>query len=194
MGFFELNDLNLPAIPWKQYTPSVKLDEKKLWTIRSAIDRGNDLNLPRLVGKNALEAKKFADDLYDKIGQKGMVIYYPYFKAYKSGTLNVFENKFIIEAVNKDLWNLVTNQDLDVSLTYNSNMELINVYGNENFMSEAELKEICSSVNIIKRNFKNQLLEGRSILLEWSFACDTDINNEPIGNKYLVFYELRTVD
>jgi len=29
----------------------------KLWTIRSVVNRGDDLNLPRLAGKNAVEAK-----------------------------------------------------------------------------------------------------------------------------------------
>lgn len=193
MGLFELNDLDLPTIPWKQYDPSVKLNENELWTIRSAVNRGNDLNLPRLIGKSASEAKKFADNLYNKLGLGGMVIYYPYFNAYKSGTLNVFADKFIIEAVNKDLWNLVTNQDMEVSLTYNLEMNLIYKYGNENFLSESELKDLISNLGIIRKNFRDELLEGKSVLLEWSFAYNSDIAGKPIGDKYLVFYEIRTI-
>lgn len=37
----------------------------------------------------------------------------------------------------------------------------------------------------IKKIFRNQLMEGRSVLLEWSFACDVDISIEAIGDKYL---------
>ena len=101
MGFFELKASSLPTIPWEIYTPEVNLDSEKLWTIRSAINRGNDLNLPRLVGKKASEAKPFADKLCRELEEKGIVIYYPYFIAHKSGTLNVYSDKIIIEAVNK---------------------------------------------------------------------------------------------
>ena len=75
MGFYELKESSLPTIPWQLYTPSVQLDNTKLWTIRSAVNRGDDLNLPRLVGKNAVEAKQFADNLYEKLRDKGIVIY-----------------------------------------------------------------------------------------------------------------------
>ena len=43
MGFLELKEMSLPSIPWKQYTGNEKLDEKYLWTIRSAVYRGEDL-------------------------------------------------------------------------------------------------------------------------------------------------------
>ena len=67
MGFLELKEMSLPSIPWKQYTGNEKLDEKYLWTIRSAVYRGEDLNLPRLVGEDAENATKFAENLLDKI-------------------------------------------------------------------------------------------------------------------------------
>ena len=63
MGFLELKDMRLPSIQWKQYTGNEVLSNNFLWTIRSAVYFGNDLNLPRCVCKNAEEAKKFADDL-----------------------------------------------------------------------------------------------------------------------------------
>ena len=62
MGFLEWKEMSLPSIPWKQYTGNEKLDEKYLWTIRSAVYRGEDLNLPRLVGEDAENATKFAED------------------------------------------------------------------------------------------------------------------------------------
>lgn len=87
------------------------------------------MNLPRLVGKTADEAKIFADELYKKIGNNGIVIFYPYFVAHKSGTLNISYDNIIVEAVNKDLWNLVTNQDLDVSLSYSYDGTLLSYHG-----------------------------------------------------------------
>ena len=83
MGFLELKEMSLPSIPWKQYTGNEKLDEKYLWTIRSAVYRGEDLNLPRLVGEDAENATKFAENLLYKLGNNGMVIFYPYFIANK---------------------------------------------------------------------------------------------------------------
>ena len=111
MGFLELKEMMLPSIPWKQYTGNEELSDDFLWTIRSAVYRGDDLNLPRSVGKDADESKKFADDLLRKINDNGMVIYYPYFVAKKSGTLEVRRDCVVIEAVKDDLWNLVTYSD-----------------------------------------------------------------------------------
>ncbi len=193
MGFYELKASSLPTIPWEIYTPDVQLDDTKLWTIRSAVNRGNDLNLPRLVGKNALEAKQFADKLYNELCEKGLVIYYPYFVAHKSGTLNVFYDKVIIEAVNKDLWNLVTHQDVDVSINFDSEMRVSSISGNEHFLSDEEINKLMINARKVKHIFRDCLLEGKSILLEWSYASNCSINNDIDNEQYLVFYEARTV-
>lgn len=193
MGFYELKESSLPTIPWQLYTPSVQLDNTKLWTIRSAVNRGDDLNLPRLVGKNAVEAKQFADNLYEKLRDKGIVIYYPYFIAHKSGTLNVFYDKTIVEAVKKDLWNLVTLQDVDVSIKFDSEMNITDIHGNVNFFEVKEINELLSNVKKIRHIFREDLLEGKSILLEWSYASNCNTNNEVVDEQYLVFYEARTI-
>ena len=89
LGFYELRESALPAIQWREYSDETILDNKKLWTIRSAVYRGSDLNLPRKVGCSSTEGMKFALDLKRKMGDGGIVIYYPYFIAIKSGTLTV---------------------------------------------------------------------------------------------------------
>lgn len=193
MGFYELRASSLPTIPWEIYTPDLQLDTTKLWTIRSAVNRGDDLNLPRLVGESAIEAKQFADELYKQLDEKGIVICYPYFVAHKSGTLNVFYNKIVIEAVKKDLWNLVTLQDVEVSINLDSNMNVTSIYGNTDFLNDKELDELLSNVKKIKHIFRDNLLEGKSILLEWSYASNCNIYKEPIDEQYLVFYEARTI-
>ena len=192
MGFFELKDMDLPSIPWKEYNTTVKLDPSVLWTIRSAVYQGDDLNLPRLVGKDSVDSKLFADNLIDKIQGTGMVIYYPYFIAEKSGTLCVDTEKEIIEAVSGDLWNFVSDGDREVSIIHNDNETTY--IGNELFFSESELNEILSHVNTIRKLFRNSLLEGKSVLLEWSYAYKSDKQKNKIGDKYLVFYEVRTIN
>ena len=192
MGFYELRDLSIPTIPWKEYKPGTILSDKYLWTIRSAVIRGNDLNLPRMVGKPAEEATAFANDLYKRINHNGLVIYYPYFIAHKSGTLNIFLDKIVVEAIKNDLWNLVTNQDLDVSLVFNRQDEIISSYGDEKFLSADEIKLLLKYSKKIMGIYRNEILDGNTILLEWSIASSCDINKTPIDDPYLVFYEVRT--
>jgi hypothetical protein len=80
MGFYELKSLSIPTAPWKLFSADTVLDPELLWTVRVATAAGNDLNLPRAVGVEAGEANQkgmaFAEEFYNK----GMVIYYPYFK------------------------------------------------------------------------------------------------------------------
>lgn len=116
MGFYELKQSGLPCIPWKEYTKEVTLDPDILWTIRTAIFKGKDINLPRCVGMHALKAAKFANDLKDKLKDNGIVVYYPFFVADKSGNLVVSQGDVVIEAVYKDLWNLTTDGRRDVTV------------------------------------------------------------------------------
>lgn len=192
MGFLELNEMRLPSIPWKRYTGNEQFDDEYLWTIRSAIYRGNDLNLPRSVGKSAEESKKFADSLLKKIDDKGIVIYYPYFIAKKSGVLEVRREQVIIEAVKDDLWNLVTYSDCEVTAIFTEGQEPQYI-GNVNFLSENEQEQLIKHVAEIRKLFRNDLIVGKSVLLEWSFAVSCNKDKEPIKDEYLVFYEARTV-
>lgn len=191
MGFYELQAADLPSIYWKEYTGLEILDENLLWTVRTAIFSGNDLNLPRIVGASATEATQFADNLLTSFGKKGMVIYYPYFIAKKSGTLNVYKDLVIIEAVKDDLWNLVTFSDREVTIRVNG--DVIQIDGNVDFLSENERKKLLFYVPKIRQLFRDEMIEGESILIEWSFAFNCNLEKSIIGEEYLVFYEMRTV-
>lgn len=191
MGFFELRDSGLPTIPWREYTGTEVLQPDLLWTVRSAVYRGADQNLPRVVGVTAEEAETFARDLHDRLKDAGMVVYYPYFIANKSGTLNVFQNRAIIEAVPKDLWNLVTYSDRTV--TYEFSEEGVMADGDRTFLSEEELSQITKGIPTIRKSFRDELLEGKSVLLEWSLAQNSDLDSRPVGEEFLVFYEMRTI-
>lgn len=191
LGFYELKDSVLPTIPWKEFNKEVKLDSNILWTVRSAVYRGEDLNLPRAVGVNASEAYMFASELYDRMKNRGIVVYYPYFLAEKSGNINIFMDKIVIEAVKDDLWNLVTYSDRDVTIEVTENDIVYN--GDEKFFSEDELDELILNARKAKQMFREDLLEGKSAMLEWSFAYPSNLKKERDGEKYLVFYEARTV-
>lgn len=191
LGFYELKDSRLPSIEWREYKPGTVLHGDMLWTIRSAVFSGEDLNLPRKVGVEAKEAMEFADQLYSKLKDKGMVVYYPYFVADKSGTLQVSWNTNVIEAVKDDLWNLVTYSKRDITIQFLDGKEVID--GDKCFLSVEEKQELLKYSAMVKHMFRDDLLEGRNALLEWSYAYASDKEHRPIGDRRLVFYEARTI-
>lgn len=191
MGFYELREMNIPSIQWNQYSKVTKLNRDILWTVRTAVHKGNDLNLPRKIGVTADEAEKFANQMSEKLRNKGIIIYYPYFIANKSGTLNIFLDKIIIEAVKEDLWNLVDYHEREVTIFINN--ERTEKIGNSDFLNDVEIQMILQHVNKIKKVFRDDLIEGKSALLEWSIAQKCNIKKQPIDEEFLVFYEARTV-
>ena len=135
LGLYELKELNIPKIEWKEFHPDTSyFKEDQLWTIRTATFKGNDFNLSRLIGGKAKEARIFALKEYKVFKNTGLIFYYPYFIAEKSGTLLINEKEIIIEGVHKDLWNLVTDNLRDVSIVEKDNMILS--YGNKDFLSD----------------------------------------------------------
>ena len=60
-------------------------------------------------------------------------------------------------------------------------------------INKKELGNLEKHVPEIRKLFRDDLLEGKSALLEWSFAQSCDSEKEPTGEEYLVFYEARTV-
>lgn len=192
MGFYELNSLSLPTVPWQLFTPTTILDKGLLWTVRVAVESGYDHNLPRAVGVLAGEAELKGNEFLKEYGSNGIVIYYPYFIAEKSGVLDINSHRTVIEAVDKDLWNLVTfgRKNLTVILPKDQPEEY---FGEADFLDKYEISELTKHASTISGRYRQELSEGKSLLAEWSYAYNTDILYKPIGDRYLVFYELRTV-
>ena len=191
MGFYELKDMSIPTVPWKKYSRDAALDSSILWTIRVALKSGVDVNLPRAVGVTAEEAVAKAETFLDMYGSNGMVIYYPYFIADKSGVIDIRSDRTIIEAVEKDLWNLVTHGRKDITIILESGDTRYD--GDKSFLSSDELSLLLDSINGIRSYYRDLLREGKSVITEWSFAYNTDVGRKPSGDKYLVFYELRSI-
>lgn len=183
--------MDIPTVNWREFNDSTVLSENILWTVRVAVIRGDDLNLPRAVGVSADNAINFANKVKSELRDNAIIIYYPYFIAEKSGTLQISSSGYIIEAVDKDLWNLVTNNNCDIS--YANEDGIIEIVGNKDFLVPRELEELSATEKRIRGKFRNFLLEGKTLLLEWSYAVDSDINKQKTGNPYLIFYECRTV-
>jgi hypothetical protein len=193
LGFYELKSLNVPTVRWERFTSDTVLDGSRLWTIRVAVEKSGDLNLPRLIGASAEEAGKKGRELLERFSDRGMVIYYPYFIAEKSGVLEINSTRTVIEAVDRDLWNLVTFGNKDVTIVFpDSRANTGAVYhGDRNFLSRGEVDELLKCSGVIRGAYRDVLNEGGSILAEWSYAYDTDAGRKPKGDRYLVFFELR---
>ena len=191
MGFYELKSINLPSVPWRLFTADTAPDGNLLWTVRVAVERDNDLNLPRAVGVSAGEAIRRGNELLRKYKGKGIVIYYPYFIAQKSGVLDIGPGRTVIEAVDGDLWNLVTYGRKNVTAMIDSGGR--RYLGDEAFLSPEETDELLKYGAVIRGRYRDILNEGGSVLAEWSYAYDTDTGRRPTGERYLVFYELRRV-
>lgn len=78
------------------------------------------------------------------------------------------------------------------TIIYHDNQEP-EYMGNKNFLKTNEKEQLLKYVPEIRKLFKDDLLEGKSALLEWSFAVSCDVNKNPAGDEYLVFYEARTI-
>lgn len=191
IGFYELKKINLPTVQWRMFNYDTVLDPGLFWTVRVAVETGTDLNLPRFVGVSAHIAQQEGRKLIDRFGENGMVVYYPYFIAEKSGVIEVASNKLVIEVVDKDLWNLVSYGHKNLTIIQKDGCHRYE--GDRNFLQLQELQELDRCASIIRRRFRGELAEGLSVLAEWSYAYNTDTGHQPSGSRYLVFYELRTI-
>ena len=190
-GFYQLKSLALPTVDWAEYRGQ-PLDGELLWTVRSAVFFGDDFNLPRAVGVSAEEASRFAAVRRAELDGNGMVIVYPFFIADKSGTVTVSAEKTEIECVLGDLWNLVTYGRPDYSAVFISGEEQKS-FGRDNVLTEQEKDYILNCGEKLRRFYRSEIAEGKTVYAEWSFAYNCGKNREKVGDRFPVFYELRTV-
>lgn len=193
-GFYELKWIGIPSVPWNIFTAETELNDNLLWSIRVAVEYGEDINLPRAIGVNAEQAKQKANDFLSIIQNNGFVIYYPYFIALKSGNIEIKQNHIVIEAVAKDLWNLTTKGRRDITLIVSKNTKEISFNGKKDFLTTKEINELLKHAARVRVKYKDYIFDRSSVLVEWSYAVNTDINHKPVGQPYLVFYECRVLD
>lgn len=193
-GFYELRRMGIPAVPWRPFAGAEELDPNLLWTVRVAVLGGYDFNLPRAVGVSAEQALLKGRQFLAKLSPEDLVVYYPYFLALKSGILELQEHRTIIEAVDKDLWNLTTLGNKDVTIIKDRLTDEFNLFGNPNFLKPNEIDELMYYAGKVRTIQRRYIFDNNSIMLEWHYAVQTDVNREPIGDPYLIFTECKSVD
>jgi hypothetical protein len=189
MGFYELKSAGIPTVPWKEFLDDTVLTDDILWSVRAARLTGNDYNLPRFIGVTAEQAMTQARNLKEKFKDSGKVICYPYFIAKNSGVMRVSASTTVVEGVDKDLWNLTTGGKCDVTMIVEENSTQIN--GNEKFFEDEEIDTLLYYGKLLHGKYKKDIILGREIYLEWSYAYKSTVDSKPVGEKYLVFYEMR---
>lgn len=192
-GFYVLKSMGIPAVPWHPFTGQETLDGNLLWTVRVAVQHGNDFNLPRAVGVTAEEAVLRGKEYINRFSTDDLIIYYPYFIALKSGIIDLQDNQTIIEAVDKDLWNLTTFGRKDETIVFDHLSGGISIFGNAAFLNDHEKYELRNYANKIRALNKYYIFAGSSVMVEWSYAVNTNVKREIIGEPYLVFTECKAV-
>lgn len=189
-GLYLLRQWGLPAIKWEIFTRDTTLPANCLWTVRTALYSGQDVNLPRAVGVEAKEAEAFARRLLQELGDRGVVFYYPYFVAERSGTLLVGKERAVVEAVKGDLWHLVSEGKRDAYLLLDLEEGKIREERPPEFFTPEEQKKLLGWARQVRWRGRDYLSAGFSLLLEWSVVAESE---ERSGGDKFVFYELRTV-
>lgn len=192
-GFYVLKSMKIPTIPWRPFTGQETLDVNLLWTIRVAVQTGNDYNLPRAVGITAEEAQLIGRRYLNMFSAEDLILYYPYFIAIKSGVIELQENQTIIEAVDKDLWNLTTLGRKDLTIIIDHLTNNISMYGDPSFLTDEQKTELRYYAQKIRTVNRDYIFAASSVIVEWSYAVNTNINKEIIGEEYLVFTECKAV-
>lgn len=157
------------------------MDNAILWTVRTCKTKGDDTNLPRAVGVPAGTARQKYNEFSRVPDTK--VVCYPFFHASISGVIDTSATRTVIEACNGDLWNLVTYDRPDYRLLYTDYPARLGMF-----------KPLYRHIRHVSAKMRGFLEMGKHIYLEWSYARNSDIERNPVGELYVVFYECRVVD
>lgn len=182
-GFRALRELGIPAVPWNFMNENTKLNPNFLWTIRTAVEIGNDVNLPKAIGINS----KIAYKKYKEFKQipNVKIIYYPFFFADISGVVDISNERTVIEACNSDLWNLVTYDKPDYRVIIKNHNDINNL---------GQFQLVFKYAKYASLKMKGFLELDKHLYLEWSLARNSNLYKEPCDEQYLVFYECKAID
>lgn len=186
-GMYELKRNHLPTIDWKLFQEETVLSNTCSWTIRTAVFRGQDLHLPKLFGKNGQEATTFGRRCLREMKDKGIVFYYPYMEAEKSGVLQFDVNSIQLECVRGDLGRLLNGSTPDAAYYWEG--ETLRENGKK-ILSDREREELLEWVLYCRQRYRHIMDLGEKMQLEFSYAR---YKGEECQQSRLVFFEMRTI-
>ncbi|NCU33273.1 MAG: hypothetical protein EOM23_10185 [Candidatus Moranbacteria bacterium] len=89
------------------------------------------------------------------------------------------------------MWNLLTHNRRDLTIIEENGV--VKYYENADFLSHAETAELLKTADYIRRRYKRDYMTNGSMLLEWSYAYESNPDGTPKGARKLIFIELRVV-
>lgn len=186
-GMYELKKSYLPAVDWNLFQEATVLSDACSWTIRTAVFKGHDLHLPKLFGKNGQEAMAFGNKCLHEMKDKGIVFYYPYLTAEKSGVLQFDIHSIQLECVDGDLSRLLDGSSPDASYYWEGTD--LKEHGKK-ILSVKEKSELLEWVFYCRQRYRYIMSLEEKMQLEFSYVRDKDSEHQP---SRLVFFEMRTI-
>ncbi|BBF45146.1 hypothetical protein lbkm_3905 [Lachnospiraceae bacterium KM106-2] len=186
-----LSHLDLPTIPWQQGFLSTEFDQHMLWTVKNEPVSAEIGLIEGKIGVTAKEAKEFVKHQYDNLGEKRVVLYYPYYTATKSGTIDLNQERSVIEAVEGKIENLSKKHRVDVTMIFRDND--LEIVGNDKFLSEDETLTLIDYCRELKSRCAADLDYGKNIILYWSIVSETKVNMIPKDKTNLIFTKLKII-
>lgn len=188
---FVLDHLDLPTIPWEICSTNTTLDHHILWTVKNEPFRPESGKIFGKIGVTSEEVKEYVEDAYEQLEKQRVLIYYPYYTAYKSGTLDLTYDRIVIEAVEGKIENLKKKHRVNETILFTE--EDITIYGDDKFLTKEETLGLIDYCKSIKHRCMGELEYGKNILLYWSIVQETKINMIPKEEKNLFFTQLKVI-
>lgn len=187
-GLLEIKFLKLPDLEWIEYNEKTTLNPNKLWTVRTANDFGNNIELPHKIGVSSEEAYKCAISWEEKYDH---VLINECFNAKISGNIMVYLEGAVIEWVKGNSTDLTRKGRVDetICLLFKEYNKIV-----KTCLDTKVFEKLKSYAKYIAYKERNYLLDDKAIIVEWSVV---DSKNNEIEYSYseneIVFYDLRIV-
>jgi hypothetical protein len=137
-GFSFIEKLGAEHPDWKIVRAEIcesiisSLKDDGIYTVRTAVESGDDFGLPRFVGLTGRDTKQRLNELLSEFETLNGVylIIYPYFKAEFSGNALIkfgAKTSAVIESCEGSLWNLTENSSVDYKgfIEFNDSFEIL---------------------------------------------------------------------
>ncbi len=186
-----LDYLDLPTIPWEPCHTTATLDDSILWTVKNEPYQPNQGKIYGRIGITSSEAKAYISSEYSNLKHKRMLIYYPYYTAVKSGTIDLSYDRIVIEAVEGKIENLKKNHRVNETIIFRQ--DSIEIFGDEDYMTREETLTLIDYAKQLKKRAATEIEFGKNLIFYWSIVQETKRNMIPRDETKLLFHQIKVL-
>lgn len=186
-----LDCLDLPTIPWKPCQTTKMLDDSILWTVKNEPFYKEEGKICGCIGVTAKEAMNYILSEYKNIEKRRILIYYPYYTAVKSGTIDLSYDRLVIEAVEGKIENLKKKHRVDETMIFYD--DDIEIFGEEHFLTNSETLSLIDYTKALRKRCSHEIEFGKNILFYWSIVQETRRNMIPKEEQTLLFHQIKVL-